>query len=123
MRSRDALAEARRVTHALRVSPPRNTPDISRQLDRAERALDHHGAEPALAERYHDPIAGLELLVKRLREDGELLTKFADLIAGLDGIASAVATPGRAAARDVAAPPTPSGQVREARPEPPSRPE
>lgn len=121
MRSRDALAEARRVTHALRVSPPRNAPDIRRQLDRADRVLDHHGADPALAERYHDPIAGLELLVKRLREDGALITQLADLIGSLDAIAATVQSPGKAAARDLSAPPTHSGQVREVRPEAPSR--
>lgn len=121
MRSLDALAEARRVTHALRVSPPRNSPDLSRQLDRAERALDKHGAEPALAERYHDPIAGLELLVRRLREDGQLITQLADLLGSLESIAETVQTPGRAAARDLSAPATHSGQVREVRPEAPAR--
>lgn len=124
MKARAAKAEARRLTTAIRRSPPRNAPDLTKQLDAADAALDRAGADPALpGERSHDPIGSLEALVKRLKQDASMLTALGDLIASLDGIAQGALSPGRAQARDVLAPATHSGQVREARTEAPSRPE
>ena len=110
--------------------PPRtrNAP-TSAHLDKLDATLDRHGAFAPAHERYHDPIGGLRLLVKRLKEDSTLLSSLADVVGSLESLAAEMETPGQQQARrlspprDVNAPATHSGQVRESPVEPRSRPE
>jgi hypothetical protein len=108
----------------MRVRPPhRAPPEFDSHLRHAEGTLDRIGAPRLGDERYHDAEQGLQTLVRRLQADSALLAELADLVGALEGLQSALDTPGvRAArtARDPAAPPTHSGQVRESRVEAPA---